>query len=137
MNLAIAQFQILNDDDLSMAKFISDGSKVIAAGNKEKIIEEFVGRVNTQSGDVSIAWMHSPEGWSEPFQTPEFEEFTVVIKGMVQVSTMSEIYEIRAGQCIIIDKNETVQYSTPDEKGAEYISICIPAFSTELVHRQE
>ena len=119
-----------------MVKFIAESSKVVAAGTKEKIIDEFVGRVNTQTDQVSIAWMHSPEGWCEPIQTPEFDKYTLVIKGMLQVSTPLETYEVRAGQCFITECNESVQYSTPEENGAEYISICIPAFSVETVHRQ-
>ncbi len=120
-----------------MVKFIAESSKVVAAGTKEKIIDEFVGRVNTQTDQVSIAWMHSPEGWCEPIQTPEFDEYTLVIKGMLQVSTPLETYEVRAGQCL--SRNVTNLCNTAPQKKmeAEYISICIPAFSVETVHRQE
>ncbi len=106
-----------------------------AAGNKPKIIEEFVGRVNSKTAAASIARMKSPEGWIEPGQTPEFDEYTVVLRGMLRVATRAGIYEVKAGEAIITGKGEWVQYSTPGQEGAEYIAVCLPAFSPESVHR--
>jgi mannose-6-phosphate isomerase-like protein (cupin superfamily) len=108
-----------------------------AAGNKPKIIEEFVGRVNSQTNSVSIARMKSPGGWVEPGQTPEFDEYTVVLYGMLQVNTKNGSYDVRAGEAIITNKDEWVQYSTPGPEGAEYIAVCLPAFSLESVRRDE
>jgi quercetin dioxygenase-like cupin family protein len=110
--------------------------KVIqAAGNKPKVIEEFVGRVNSQTAGVSIARMRSPAGWSEPGQRPEFDEYTLVLRGLVRVTTESETFDVPAGQAIITRAGEWVQYSTPETDGAEYIAVCLPAFSPDLVHR--
>jgi mannose-6-phosphate isomerase-like protein (cupin superfamily) len=106
-----------------------------AAGNKPKIIEEFVGRVNSKTDMASIARMKSPAGWLEPGQTPEFDEFTVVLKGMLRVETRSGSYDVKAGEAIITNKGEWVQYSTPGPEGAEYLAVCLPAFSPESVHR--
>ena len=106
-----------------------------AAGNKPKIIEEFVGRVSSQTSVTSIARMKSPSGWVEPGQTPEFDEYTVVLKGMLRVKTKNGIYDVTAGEAIITSKGEWVQYSTPGPEGAEYIAVCLPAFSPESVHR--
>ncbi len=106
-----------------------------AAGNKPKIIEEFVGRVNSQTKTVSIARMKSPAGWVEPGQTPEFDEYTVVLKGMLRVVTKTGNYDVKAGEAIITSKGEWVQYSTPGTEGAEYIAVCLPAFSPKGVHR--
>ena len=106
-----------------------------AAGNKPKTIEEFVGRVNSKTSAVSIARMKSPEGWMEPGQTPEFDEYTVVLHGMLQVKTKSGSYDVHAGEAIITNKGEWVQYSTPGPEGAEYIAVCLPAFSLASVHR--
>lgn len=108
-----------------------------AAGNKPKIIEEFVGRVNTKTEAVSIARMKSPAGWVEPGQTPEFDEYTVVLHGMLRVKTKSGSHDIKAGEAIITSKGEWVQYSTPGPEGAEYLAVCLPAFSPESVHRDE
>ncbi len=118
-----------------MAKYISKSSLIKAAGNKEKIIEEFVGAVNTGNADISIARMQSPQGWTEPGQTPEFDEYTLVLEGCLHVKTKDAEQDVRAGQCIIVKKNEWVQYSSPDEGGAKYVSVCIPAFSPDTVHR--
>ena len=104
-----------------------------AAGNKPKVIEEFVGRVNTQTEAASIARMKSPAGWSEPGQTPEFNEYTLVLSGMLRVATKDKSFDIRAGEAIIALHGEWVQYSTPE--GAEYIAVCLPAFSPEAAHR--
>lgn len=114
---------------------ISKPSIIEAAGNKPKIIEEYVGRVNSGTPDVSVARMRSPGGWVEPGQTPEFDEFTVVLKGMLRVTTRDGVTDVEAGQAIITQKGEWVQYSTPRPEGAEYVAVCLPAFSMELVHR--
>jgi mannose-6-phosphate isomerase-like protein (cupin superfamily) len=106
-----------------------------AAGNKPKIIEEFIGRVNSGTDAVSVARMRSPGGWSEPGQTPAFDEYTVVLHGMLQVRSRHATIEVRAGQAIIAHRGEWVQYSTPEPGGAEYISVCLPAFSPATVHR--
>jgi quercetin dioxygenase-like cupin family protein len=108
---------------------------VEAVGNKPKIIEEYVGRVNTGGGDLSVARMRSPAGWEEPGQTPEFDEYTLVLRGLLRVRTRAETFDVRAGQAIITRGGEWVQYSTPEEEGAEYVAICLPAFSPETVHR--
>jgi mannose-6-phosphate isomerase-like protein (cupin superfamily) len=108
-----------------------------AAGNKPKIIEEYIGNVNSKTAEVSIAKMKSPGGWIEPGQTPEFNEYTVVLKGMLRVTTSDNIVDVNAGQAIITNKGEWVQYSTPGEDGAEYIAVCLPAFNPSTVHRDE
>ncbi|MDZ7267167.1 MAG: cupin domain-containing protein [candidate division KSB1 bacterium] len=114
---------------------IKSPALIPAAGNKPKRIEEFVGRVNTQTATVSIARMRSPAGWSEPGQTPEFEEYTVVLAGMLRVTTKTGVHEVRAGEAVIVPRGEWVQYSTPGAEGAEYLAVCLPAFSPEIVHR--
>ena len=118
-----------------MAKFIDKPSIIEAAGNKPKIIEEYFGRVNSATEEISVARMKSPAGWVEPGQTPEFNEYTVVIKGILSVKTKDKNYEVPAGSAILIDAGEWVQYSSPDKQGAEYIAVCLPAFSPETVHR--
>src|SRR5262245_15786711 len=118
-----------------MAIHILRPTVVQAAGNKPKRIEEFVGRVNSRTDAVSIALMRSPAGWVEPGQTPEFDEYTVVLEGMLRVTTRSETIDVQAGQAIIAPGGEWVQYSTPGEVGAEYIAVCRPAFSPQTVHR--
>lgn len=118
-------------------KLIEKPTQVEAHGNIPKIIQEFIGRVNSGTEDVSIAGMNSPEGWIEEGQTPEFEEYTLVLKGVVRVETKAKIYEIKAGQVFVANKGEWVQYSLPYSGGAEYISVCIPAFHPELAHRDE
>ena len=119
-----------------MAIIIQKPTHVKSAGNKPKIIEEFVGRVNTGSSDVSIAHMISPSGWEEPAQEPEFDEYTVVLKGLLHVKLKDMEVDISEGQGIIVEKGERVQYGTPGPEGAEYIAVCIPAFSPETVHRE-
>ncbi len=116
---------------------ITSPSIITSAGNKPKKIEEFIGRVNSKTDSVSIAKMTSPSGWVEPGQCPEFDEYTVVLKGMLRVKTEKEIIDVKAGEAIITKKGEWVQYSTPEPEGAEYIAICIPAFSPDIVHRDE
>lgn len=114
---------------------IAEPAIIEAAGNKPKIIEEFIGRVNSKSDDLSIARMKSPSGWIEPGQKPEFDEYTLVLKGMLQVATKEETTDIYAGEAIVVHAGEWVQYSTPGPEGAEYIAVCLPAFSPERVHR--
>ena len=116
-----------------MPTLITGPTRIEAAGNKPKIIEEFVGRVNSRTQTLSVARMQSPAGWVEPGQTPEFEEFTVVLKGMLRVTHKSGMLDVSAGQGVIAHPGEWVQYSTPE--GAEYIAICFPAFSPATVHR--
>jgi mannose-6-phosphate isomerase-like protein (cupin superfamily) len=118
-----------------MPTFIPAPKIIQAAGNKPKVIEEFIGRVNSQTEAVSIARMNSPSGWIEPPQTPEFDEYTVVLRGMVRVATKSGTTDVAAGQAIITRAGEWVQYSTPGPDGAEYIAVCVPAFSPACVHR--
>jgi quercetin dioxygenase-like cupin family protein len=118
-----------------MATFISAPTIIPAAGQPPKIIEEFFGRVNSQTPDVSIAKMTSPSGWREPGQTPEFDEYTVVLRGELRVETRSAIHRVSAGQAIMVTAGEWVRYSTPTADGAEYIAICLPAFSPQTVHR--
>jgi mannose-6-phosphate isomerase-like protein (cupin superfamily) len=118
-----------------MPILIERPTRVTAAGNKPKLIDEFVGRLNTRQADLSIAQMRSPGGWIEPGQTPEFDEYTIVLKGLLQVAHRDGILQVHAGQGVIAHRGEWVQYSTPEPEGAEYIAICLPAFSPETVHR--
>jgi len=118
-----------------MAKLINKPTIIEAAGNKPKIIEEYIGRVNSNTTEVSIAKMKSPNGWVEPGQCPDFNEYTLVLKGVLSVKTKTETYEVAAGSAIIIEKGEWVQYSSPHPEGAEYIAVCLPAFSPDTVHR--
>ena len=120
-----------------MPKLIDDPTIIEAAGNKPKLIEEFIGRVNSATKGISIARMRSPAGWTEPGQTPEFDEYTVVQRGMLRVTTRNETIDVRAGQAVVTQRGEWVQYSTPEPEGAEYIAVCVPAFSPETVHRDE
>jgi mannose-6-phosphate isomerase-like protein (cupin superfamily) len=118
-----------------MPKLISSPTIIEAAGNKPKIIQEFIGRVNSATQKVSIAKMTSPEGWEEPGQTPEFDEYTLVLKGMLRVETKANIFNVNAGQAIITYAGEWIRYSTPNAGGAEYVAVCLPAFTPETVHR--
>lgn len=120
-----------------MPKKIKSPTIIKAAGNKPKVIEEFVGRVNSKTDALSIARMKSPPGWREPGQTPGFDEYTIVLKGMLRVQTKDHTIDVHAGEAIITYKNEWIQYSTPGPEGAEYIAVCLPAFSPETVHRDE
>jgi Cupin domain. len=120
-----------------MAQLIKSPSIIKAAGTREKIIKEFFGHVNSKTSEVSIAHMKSPEGWSEPGQSPKFKEYTVVLKGKLRITTKNEEFEVSEGQGIMTEKDEWVRYSTPFEGGAEYIAVCLPAFSPELVHRDD
>jgi mannose-6-phosphate isomerase-like protein (cupin superfamily) len=118
-----------------MLKKIESPTIIKAAGNKPKIIEEFIGRVNSNTAAVSIARMKSPTGWVEPGQTPEFDEYTVVLNGMLRVKTKDAAFDVHAGEAIITPKGEWIQYSSPGPEGAEYIAVCLPAFSPDTVHR--
>jgi len=114
---------------------VAEPTRITAAGNKPKLIDEYIGRVNSKTSSVSVAHMRSPQGWEEPGPAPEFDEFTVVLKGMLRVRHRSGEMDVVAGQAVIAHKGEWVQYSTPKEGGAEYIAVCSPAFSMESVHR--
>ena len=118
-----------------MPTLITSPKIIEAAGNKPKIIREFIGRVNSSNENISIAKMTSPEGWEEPGQTPEFDEYTLVLRGMLRVETKSQTFEVSEGQAIITYAGEWIRYSTPNPEGAEYIAVCLPAFSPETVHR--
>jgi mannose-6-phosphate isomerase-like protein (cupin superfamily) len=118
-----------------MARLIENPTVIAGVGNKPKRIEEFVGRVNTRIDQVSVARMKSPPGWEEPGQTPEFDEFTVVFVGMLRVETKTAVLEVHAGQAVHAPAGQWVRYSTPEPEGAEYISVCVPAFSPHTVHR--
>lgn len=120
-----------------MPTLIKTPTTIAAAGNKPKEIREYIGRVNTGTGDVSIARMKSPGGWTEPGQTPEFDEYTVVLRGMLRVGTEKETIDVREGEAVIVNRGEWVQYSTPEPDGAEYVAVCLPAFSPDIVHRDE
>ena len=120
-----------------MAKIIKTPAIIKAAGNKEKLIEEFFGMMNSATGELSIARMTSQEGWEEPGQCPEFNEYTVVFKGTLKISTRQAEFLVNAGEAIMAEANEWVKYSTPFPGGAEYIAVCIPAFSPQTVHRDE
>ena len=114
---------------------IEKPARVAAAGTKPKLIDEYVGRVNSGTGELSVAHMRSPGGWVEPGQTPEFDEFTVVLKGALRVEHRAGALDVRAGQAVITHKGEWVRYSTPEPEGAEYIAVCSPAFAMSTVHR--
>ena len=118
-----------------MPTLIDSPAVVEAAGNKPKRIEEYAGRVRTGQADVSVARMRSPEGWVEPGQRPEFDEITVVIAGLLRVESEDGVLEVRAGQAVVAHAGEWVRYSTPEPGGAQYVAVCLPAFSPETVHR--
>jgi mannose-6-phosphate isomerase-like protein (cupin superfamily) len=118
-----------------MPTLIPQPTQIQSAGNKPKLIDEYIGRVNSKTSAASIAHMRSPQGWLEPGQTPEFDEFTVVLKGMLRVESKEGSLEVAAGQAVIAHAGEWIRYSTPNEGGAEYIAVCLPAFSMETVHR--
>jgi len=118
-----------------MAQKIEKPTVIKAAGTKGKIIEEYFGLVNSHSAQASIAVMRSHSGWLEPGQKPDFDEYTVVLKGMLHVKTQGAEFDVRAGEAILIPRQEWVQYSTPGPEGAEYVAVCLPAFSPETVHR--
>ena len=118
-----------------MPKFISHPTRIEAAGNKPKLIDEFIGRVNSGDAQVSIAHMRSPGGWVEPGQTPEFDEYTIVLAGLLRVAHEGGAIDVAPGQAVITRAGEWVRYSTPNPEGADYIAVCLPAFSPQTVHR--
>jgi mannose-6-phosphate isomerase-like protein (cupin superfamily) len=118
-----------------MPQLIDRPTRVEAAGNKPKLIDEYVGRVNSGEGRLSVAHMRSPGGWVEPGQTPEFDEFTVVLRGLLRVEHRDGALDVRAGQAVVVRGGEWVRYSTPETDGAEYLAVCLPAFSPRTAHR--
>jgi mannose-6-phosphate isomerase-like protein (cupin superfamily) len=120
-----------------MPTLIPQPTRIQAAGNKPKLIDEYIGRVNSKTSTASVAHMRSPQGWLEPGQTPEFDEFTIVLKGLLRVEHKGGMLDVNAGQAVVAHAGEWVRYSTPQEGGAEYIAVCLPAFSMEIVHRDE
>ena len=120
-----------------MPELIEGPTTVEAAGTKPKLIHEFVGRVNTGEGRVSVARMRSPEGWLEPGQRPEFDEWTLVLAGRLRVEHEGGSLDVRAGQAVLVRGGEWVRYSSPDPEGAEYVAVCLPAFAPDTVHRDE
>jgi mannose-6-phosphate isomerase-like protein (cupin superfamily) len=120
-----------------MPTLVPEATRITAAGNRPKLIDEYIGRVNSKTTGVSVAHMRSPQGWVEPGQTPEFDEFTVVLMGTLRVRHKAGELDVSAGQAVITHRGEWIQYSTPVEGGAEYIAVCLPAFSMETVHRDE
>ena len=118
-----------------MPTLIQKPTLIKSAGNKPKSIAEYIGRVNSGHSEVSVARMNSPEGWVEPGQRPEFQEITVVLEGMIRVEHEEGHIDVYAGQAIITHPGEWIRYSTPEEGGAEYVAICLPAFSPDTVHR--
>lgn len=121
--------------EVYVPRLIEGPSVIEAAGNKPKRIEEYVGRVNTGNGEMSVARMLSPEGWVEPVQTPEFEETTLVLRGVLRVESAQGLLDVHAGQVVVAAPGEWVRYSSPAPGGAEYVAICRPAFSPDTVHR--
>ena len=122
-------------EDPYLPTHIPAPTRIEAAGNKPKLIDEYFGRVNSGSGQLSIAHMRSPGGWVEPGQTPEFEEYTVVLRGTLRVEFQGGMLDVTAGQAIVTHSGEWIRYSTPEEGGAEYLAVCLPAFSPETVNR--
>jgi hypothetical protein len=125
-----------------MPRVVRTPARITAAGNKPKLIDEYVGRVHTGDARVSVARMRSPEGWVEPAQAPEFEEHTFVISGLLRVEHCGpagepDVLDVRAGELVSVAAGERVRYSTPEPGGAEYVAICVPAFSPDLVHRDD
>lgn len=120
-----------------MPTLIAQPTRIEAAGNKPKLIDEYIGRVNSKTSAASVAHMRSPGGWIEPGQTPDFDEFTVVLKGMLRVEHRAGSLDVHAGQAVIAHAGEWIRYSTPQPEGAEYIAVCVPAFSMETVHRDD
>jgi quercetin dioxygenase-like cupin family protein len=118
-----------------MPTLIPAPQRIACVGTKPKIIEEYVGRVNSGTPAVSVARMQSPPGWSEPGQTPEFDEYTLVLRGMLRVESQNGTVDVRAGQAVIAHRGEWVRYSTPEPEGAEYVAVCLPAFGPDIVRR--
>lgn len=119
----------------STPTLIEKPARVAAAGTKPKLIDEYIGRVNSDTQTLSLAHMRSPSGWTEPGQTPDFDEYTLVLKGMLRVEFQGGALDVHAGQAVIAHKGEWVRYSTPDPEGAEYIAVCSPAFTLDAAHR--
>ena len=120
-----------------MPTLIPAPTRIQAAGNKPKLIDEYIGRVNSKTSAASVAHMRSPQGWIEPGQKPQFDEFTIVLKGTLRVEHKDGSMDVAAGQAVIAHVGEWIRYSTPHPDGAEYIAVCVPAFSMETVHRDE
>ncbi len=120
-----------------MPTLIATPTRITAAGNKPKLIEEYIGRVNSKTAAVSMAHMRSPAGWVEPGQRPEFDEYTLVLRGCLRVEHAEGALEVRAGQAVIAHASEWVRYSSPEAEGAEYVAVCLPAFSPATVHRDD
>jgi mannose-6-phosphate isomerase-like protein (cupin superfamily) len=120
-----------------MPELIAAPSVIASAGNKPKVIEEYIGRVNSGHSSLSVARMRSPSGWREPGQRPEFEEVTVVLSGMLRVEHERGSLEVRAGQAVVARPGEWVRYSSPEAEGAEYVAVCLPAFAPATVHRDD
>ena len=120
-----------------MPTLIPVPTRVEAAGNKPKLIDEYIGRVNSDDTQLSIARMRSPQGWVEPGQAPDFDEYTFVLAGLLRVEHREGVLDVRGGQAVAVRRGEWVRYSTPDAEGAEYIAVCVPAFSLEAAHRDE
>lgn len=118
-----------------MPTLIEKPTRILAAGNKPKSIDEYVGRVNSGTGAVSIAHMRSPGGWVEPGQRPAFDEYTIVLRGLLRVEHDGGVLDVRAGQAVVTRAGEWVRYSSPEDDGAEYVAVCLPAFSPDTVHR--
>jgi len=116
-------------------RLIEQPTLIKAVGNKPKRIEEYIGRVNSGHEKISVAHMTSPAGWQEPGQQPEFEEITIVLNGLLRVEHEGGMFDVRAGQAVIAKAGEWIRYSTPEPNGAEYIAVCLPAFSSDTVHR--
>ena len=120
-----------------MPTFIQKPTEIKAHGSIPKIIREYIGRVNSKTEALSLAHMVSPGGWQEPGQTPDFDEYTLVLKGLLRVKTRQKTFEVKAGEAFVAHQGEWVQYSTPNKEGAEYIAVCHPAFSPDTVHRDK
>jgi mannose-6-phosphate isomerase-like protein (cupin superfamily) len=120
-----------------MPTLVRQPTRIPSAGNKPKLIDEYIGRINSQTSAASVAHMRSPGGWLEPGQTPEFDEFTIVLKGTLRVEHKNGSLNVAAGQAVIAHAGEWIRYSTPEAGGAEYIAVCLPAFSLERVNRDE
>jgi mannose-6-phosphate isomerase-like protein (cupin superfamily) len=120
-----------------MPTLIEKPTRITAAGNKPKRIDEYVGRINSGESGVSIAHMRSPAGWAEPGQTPDFDEYTLVLRGTLRVEYRGGWLDVQAGQAVLVRRGEWVRYGTPTEEGAEYVAVCLPAFSPETAHRDE
>ena len=122
---------------MSAPTFIAKASRITAAGNKPKLIDEYIGHVNSQTAAASVAHMRSPSGWIEPGQTPDFDEYTLVLRGLLRVEFVGGQMDVRAGQAVIAHQGAWVRYSTPEPDGAEYIAICLPAFTLDGAHRDD